>query len=265
MAAGNNGVYIYGSNVNANSSCQISFDVRVSASGNYTNTTSAVSSAGGNSAAASAPLFGLSIAATNDSVGGIAGVSGATAVLNAFTGDTISGTPATTANSTLAVSTAVPAQLTFDTATGNVDVKPNTPAGTYSFNYQICDNTNPLNCTTATISVTVAPSADLSVTKTNTPGVNGDVDQTSDAVTTGTATTYTIIVRNNGPDTITGPIVSDTIGTGLTCPASNVVTITGSGVPVGSFNVGNLTGTGITLGTLTNGQTTRISYSCQVN
>ena len=175
MAAGNDGVYIYNANVPANSNCQISFDVRVSASGSYTNTTSTVSSAGGTSPAASAPLYGLSIAATNDSATGINGVAGATAVVNAFTGDTISGAPATTANSVLSVATtsSVPTGLTFDTATGNVDVAAGTAAGTYSFDYQICDSGKALNCTTARISVTLAPSADLSITKTNTPGVNG--------------------------------------------------------------------------------------------
>jgi uncharacterized repeat protein (TIGR01451 family) len=267
MAAGNDGVYIYNANVPANSNCQISFDVRVSASGSYTNTTSTVSSAGGTSPTASAPLYGLSIAATNDSATGINGVAGATAVVNAFTGDTISGAPATTANSVLSVATtsSVPTGLTFDTATGNVDVAAGTAAGTYSFDYQICDSGNALNCTTARISVTVAPSADLSITKTNTPGVNGEVDQASDTVTTGTTTTYTITVSNGGPGTITGAVVTDTIGTGLTCAPTNVVTIAGNGVPVGTFSVSDLTGAGITLGTLTAGQATRLSYSCQVN
>lgn len=267
IAAGNDGVYIYGANVAANSSCQISFDVRVSASGNYTNTTSTVSSAGGNSPAASASLYGLSIAATDDAVTGINGVAGATAVVNAFTGDTVSGSAATTANSILTVASgsSVPAGLTFDTATGNVDVAAGTAAGTYTFKYQICDSGNALNCTTANISVTVAPSADISITKTNTPGVNAEVDQASDTVIKGASTTYTITVSNGGPGTITGAVVTDTIGTGLTCAPTNVVTITGNGVPVGTFNVSHLTGAGITLGTLTAGQTTRLSYSCQVN
>jgi uncharacterized repeat protein (TIGR01451 family) len=267
VAAGNNGVFIYNSNVPANSSCQISFDVQVSASGDYTNTTSTVSSAGGTSPAASAPLYGLSIAAANDSATGINGAVGAAAVVNAFTGDTINGSPATTANSVLSVASGNtgPAGLTFDTATGNVDVAAGTAAGTYTFNYQICDLGNALNCTTAKITVTVAPSADISITKTNTPGVNGEVDQANDTVTAGSATTYTITVSNGGPGTITGAVVTDAIGSGLTCAPTNVVTITGNGVPAGTFYISDLTGAGITLGTLTAGQSTRLSYSCQVN
>ena len=267
MAAGHDGVYIYGANVAANASCQISFDVQIAASGNYTNTTSAVSSAGGNAAAASAQLLGLSITAVNDNVTGINGVAGAAAVVNAFAGDTLGSVAATSANAVLSVASgsAVPAGLVFDTATGNVNVAPGTATGTYSFVYQICDNTNPLNCTTATVSVAVSPAADVIVTKTNTPGVNNDADQSGDVVNIGASTTYVITVKNNGPDTVDGAVVTDTIGTGLTCPAANVVTITGNGIPAGTFTVGNLTGAGITLGKLTVGQSAVLSYSCQVN
>ncbi|WP_199857702.1 DUF11 domain-containing protein [Erythrobacter sp. EC-HK427] len=114
-------------------------------------------------------------------------------------------------------------------------------------------------------SVTVQNAADLSVTKTNTPGVNGDVDQASDTVNSGAIVTYTIRVTNNGPDAATGATVIDTPGAGLTCNAANPVTIAGSGVPAGSFTVGNLTGAGITLGTLANGQSTTLTYSCEVD
>lgn len=123
--------------------------------------------------------------------------------------------------------------------------------------------TAPNNQTTS--SVTVQSAADLSVTKTNTPGVNGDVDQASDTVTSGSTVTYTIRVTNNGPDSATGATVVDTPVSGITCNAGNPVTITGSGVPAGSFTVGNLTGAGITLGTLADGQSATLTYSCVVN
>jgi uncharacterized repeat protein (TIGR01451 family) len=113
--------------------------------------------------------------------------------------------------------------------------------------------------------ITVAPSADLSVTKTKTPGVNGNVDQSVDTVTCGATVSYTIIVRNNGPDAVTGAVVTDVVGTRRNCPASNPVTITGGGVPSGSFTVGDLTGTGTTFGTLGSSQSATLSYACQVN
>ncbi|KRA17473.1 DUF11 domain-containing protein [Lysobacter sp. Root604] len=107
-------------------------------------------------------------------------------------------------------------------------------------------------------------SADLSITKTNTPGVNGEVDQANDSVTAGGTTGYTLRVTNSGPTSITGAVVRDTPGTGITCPGGNAVTITGDGVPVGTFTIANLTGAGITLGTLTTGQTAVLSFSCNV-
>ena len=107
----------------------------------------------------------------------------------------------------------------------------------------------------ATATVTVQGTADLQVTKSN--GVN--------IVTSGNTVTYSVVVTNTGPDPVTGAMVTDVVGAGLTCPASNPVTITGSGVPGGSFTITDLTGAGIALGTLNTGQSATLTYSCQVN
>ena len=123
--------------------------------------------------------------------------------------------------------------------------------------------TAPNNQTTASASVTAA--ADLSLTKTNTPGVNGNVDQADDTVFSGSTTTYTLTVTHNGGDDSTGAVITDTPGAGLTCDAADPVTITGDGVPAGSFTIADLTGGGIALGTLSSGQSTTLTYSCQVN
>jgi uncharacterized repeat protein (TIGR01451 family) len=104
-------------------------------------------------------------------------------------------------------------------------------------------------------SVTVSPSANLSITKSN--GV--------DSALKGSTVTYTVNVTNNGPDSMTGAVVTDVVGAGLACPAANPVAITGSGVPAGSFTIANMTGTGITLATLNTGQSATLVYSCQVN
>lgn len=114
-------------------------------------------------------------------------------------------------------------------------------------------------------SVTVRPRADFSIKKTNTPGVNGDADQANDTVVRGATTTYRVTVTNNGGDPVSGAVVTDTPGAGITCAAGNPVTITGAGVPTGSFTIGNLTTGGITLGTLSSGQSTVLTYSCVVN
>jgi uncharacterized repeat protein (TIGR01451 family) len=97
----------------------------------------------------------------------------------------------------------------------------------------------------------VVASADLVVTKSN--GVTG--------VTKGSTITYTITATNNGPNSITGAIVSDTPVSNITCPPANPVTVSSGG----AYTVANLVGAGITLGTLTNGQSVTLSYSCTVN
>ena len=70
----------------------------------------------------------------------------------------------------------------------------------------------------------------------------------------GSTNNYSLVVTNNGPDSITGAIVRDIPGAGITCPPTNPVVISGSGVPTGSFTIANLTAvSGITLGILTAG------------
>lgn len=114
--------------------------------------------------------------------------------------------------------------------------------------------------------VTVSqPQVDLVITKTNTPGTNGEVDQVADTVTSGSIVNYTIRVSNNGPDAVTGAIVTDVVNSGLTCLANSPVSFTGDGVPAGTFTVGDLTGAGITLGTLQDGQAITLTYSCEVD
>ncbi len=93
------------------------------------------------------------------------GAEGVPALLNVFDNDTLDGTPATPANTTitLAPGSTVPAELTFDPATGSVGIAPNTPAGTYSFEYELCETANPDNCRITTVTVTVeAPAIEAS-------------------------------------------------------------------------------------------------------
>ncbi|NJS15532.1 MAG: hypothetical protein HC788_14210 [Sphingopyxis sp.] len=68
--------------------------------------------------------------------------------------------------------TVLPVGLAFDPATGDVSVNPGTPAGTYSFDYQICERLNPTNCAAATVSVTVI-AAPVVATPDSMDGVNG--------------------------------------------------------------------------------------------
>jgi uncharacterized repeat protein (TIGR01451 family) len=99
------------------------------------------------------------------------------------------------------------------------------------------------------------PNADLVITKTN----------GTTSVTSGASTTYILTIKNNGPATAIGALVTDMPGAGIACPVANPVTIAGLGVPAGSFNVGDLTGAGIALGTLVAGQSATLSYACHVD
>ena len=209
----------------------------------------------------SVTVVAAAIAADPDAVSGVNGATGASNVLDVLAGDTLNGTQVTLSQVTMTVSTpATPASPgapvpTLNPATGQVSVPAGTPAGTYTITYQICENLNPTNCATNTATITVAPSVDLSIAKTN----------GTTSVFSGSTTTYTLTVTNNGPDSSTGAVVTDVPGAGLTCPTTNTVTITGPGAPSGSFTVADLTGVGITLGTIGNGQSVTLTYSCQVN
>ena len=201
------------------------------------------------------------ISADPDSVTGVNGATGAPDVLDVIPGDMLNGAQVVLANVNLSVTTpATPATPgapvpVLNPATGLVSVPSGTPAGSYQITYQICEKLNPSNCATSTATVTVNPSFDLQMSKTN----------GTTTVFSGSTTTYTLTVTNNGPDSATGAVVSDTPGAGLTCPAGNAVTFSGAGAPTGSYTIGNLTGAGITLGTIGNGQTVTVTYSCQVN
>ena len=84
------------------------------------------------------------------------------------TADTLNGVAVTTSTVTISTPAAgvVPAQLVFDPADGSVDVAANAASGTYTFDYEICETGNLTNCATATVTVNVIGSADLSVNKT---------------------------------------------------------------------------------------------------
>lgn len=68
----------------------------------------------------------------------------------------------------------------------------------------------------------------LQITKTNTPGVNGDIDQPSDTVTRGASTTYSIVAANTGPDAADGARLRDPAPTGLTCTTATCAVTTGT-------------------------------------
>lgn len=107
--------------------------------------------------------------------------------------------------------------------------------------------------------------ADVRITKTNTPGVNGEVDQAGDTLVSGATTNYSIVVNNNGPDNADGTVVTDP-ASGLTCPTATCSATGGAVCPAetGAALVSALQGAGATVPTLPLGGTATFVLSCQV-
>ncbi|MFA7693718.1 MAG: hypothetical protein WCX86_12545, partial [Candidatus Hydrogenedentales bacterium] len=125
----------------------------------------------------------------------------------------------------------------LDESTGIVSVPSGTPTGSYTIEYTICEDVNPSNCDSATVTVQVVPEdkPDLSVTKT------ADLSKYSKV---GDVITYTITVTNTGNVPLTNVLVSDPL-TGLSSIIARLIpgasdmytetyTITQSDVDAGS-------------------------------
>ena len=88
--------------------------------------------------------------------------------------------------------------------------------------------------------------ADLRLTKTNTPGANGEADQAADTVVSGATTVYTLTVTNLGPDAADGAVLTDPAPTGVTCTTASCTSAGGATcpVPTGAALVAALQGAG---------------------
>ncbi len=119
---------------------------------------------------------------------------------------------------------------------------------------------------TCTLTNTRNNQADLRVTKTNTPGVNGEVDQAADTVVSGAAANYSIVVTNLGPDAADGSVLGDPVPTGLTCTTASCTAAGGAACPVatGAALVAALQGAGATIPTLPNGGSVTVTLTCTV-
>jgi uncharacterized repeat protein (TIGR01451 family) len=108
--------------------------------------------------------------------------------------------------------------------------------------------------------------ADLSLTKTNTPGVNGEVDQSGDTVVSGTTTQYTLVVTNHGPDAADGAVLADPPPTNLVCTTASCTAAGGATCPAatGAALVAALQGAGATIPILPNGGTITVTLDCTV-
>jgi uncharacterized repeat protein (TIGR01451 family) len=108
--------------------------------------------------------------------------------------------------------------------------------------------------------------ADIAITKTNTPGVNGEVDQLADTLASGATTTYTISMANNGPKPANNTVIADPVPTNLICTTASC-TATGGAVcpvPTGAALVVALQGAGATVPTLPVNSSVNFLLTCTV-
>ena len=141
------------------------------------------------------------LVATNDTIPSTGG--------SVLANDTLNGQPVTTANTDVTPATNGP--LSID-ANGTVTVAPNTPSGTYTISYQICETgANPTNCKTATASVVIVNTLVANDDNFTSKPVNGYVggnvgnifqnngnNEDSIGTVMVSATTVNITISNNG-------------------------------------------------------------------
>lgn len=109
--------------------------------------------------------------------------------------------------------------------------------------------------------------ADLRLTKTNTPGANGEVDQAADTVVSGATTVYALTVTNLGPDAADGAVLTDPVPTGVTCTTASCTSAGGATcpAPTGAALVAALQGAGATIPALPLNGTVTVTLTCNVN
>ena len=120
---------------------------------------------------------------------------------------------------------------------------------------------------TCTFTNTRKNQADLRLTKTNTPGVNGEADQAADTVTSGATTIYSLTVSNLGPDAADGAVLTDPAPTNLTCATASCTATGGATCPpiTGAALVAALQGAGAPIPALPAGSSVTVALTCTVN
>ncbi|MCL9771230.1 gliding motility-associated C-terminal domain-containing protein, partial [Flavobacterium sp. HXWNR69] len=167
------------------------------------------------------------IDAVADTAGPINGTTGSTNVVNVLSNDTLNGTPVTPSDVTL--TTVIPNTNLVLNPDGTVSVLPNTPAGTYTLTYQICEKLNPSNCDTAVVTVTVT-AAPIDAVADTIGSINGSTGSTNagnvlvNDTLNGTPVNPSDVVLTSTPQ---GPLTINTDGTIVVAP----------GTPAGIYTV----------------------------
>lgn len=108
-------------------------------------------------ATATVTVAPYAVDAVNDVASGSSKVGG-TILASVLTNDRFNGAPLTGGQIVLSLVSLAPASsgITLSTATGAVQVAPKTDSGDYTLTYRICDATDPVNCDTATVAISLS-------------------------------------------------------------------------------------------------------------
>ena len=164
-----------------------------------------------------------------DDLGTIAGLSGGTTTATVFENDLRGTTPINPSEVNLTWGTA-PAHIATNT-NGTITVLPNTPAGTYTISYTICEKDNPTNCSTAIATVKVVTLKAVNDGVKTLPKTGGSVEILANDIY-GAPTGVTSVTTANTTLTIT----YNSGITGLTVNPNGTLQVPAS-APAGSYNV----------------------------
>ncbi len=155
---------------------------------------------------------------------------------NVLDNDSLGGASVSTSTVTLTPGAFTHPNITMGTD-GNITISPNTPSGTYTGTYTICDRVNTSNCTSTTVTIVV--------TAVTTPTV---ITATDDPVTVTTTESGTVVnVLDNDRLGTKTPTTSDVTITVTSTPTGAIVPnldpVTGdvtvpSGTPTGTYVIG---------------------------
>ena len=157
------------------------------------------------------------------------GTQGGTTTGTVLTGVKINGNPVNTASVTITWNT-LPPNATGN-ASGTVTIAPNTPAGTYTISYTVCESLNGnSNCQSVTSQITVGGGS-LTATPTTLTHPNG----TQGGTTTGTVLTG-VKINGNPVNTASVTITWNSLPPNATGNASGTVTIAPN-TPAGTYTI----------------------------
>ena len=179
------------------------------------------------------PVIGAVLVLKDDTASPTASTSQPTTVLNVYSNDTKNGLSIVPSEVTLTETIADPTgSVTLDTD-GNIILKANTPAGTYTLTYQVCE-LNTTNCATAQVTIKVtAPLIDAAAETTD--SLNGS---------TGGTTTTSLIAHDtlNGIQAVIGTAHGEVKLSGINLPSGftlnpNGTVTVAAGTPAGNYEI----------------------------